>query len=138
VYHDSLDKIKDWLPWPEELSPVKHHLCIVIRSLLSRFPKQRLGAEEVVSRISLFENMVEDVHDRIFSDCCRTSYFTERHFQSRIKALQIQILDLRREKQNEQQILQTDRQINDLEAQDWTDSGIWREARQWIFTVSHL
>ncbi|KAH6863092.1 kinase-like domain-containing protein [Alternaria alternata] len=138
VYHDSLDKIKDWLPWPEELSPVKHHLCIVIRSLLSRFPKQRLGAEEVVSRISLCENMVEDVHDRIFSDCCRTSYFTERHFQSRIKALQIQILDLRREKQNEQQILQTDRQINDLEAQDWTDSGIWREARQWIFTVSHL
>ena len=103
VYHESLGKLNDWLPWPEDLDPIKHHLCLAIRGLLSIFPKQRPSADELISQISLCDNMTEDAHDRIFSDCCRISYFTERHFESRIKALQVQILDLRREKQIGQQ-----------------------------------
>ncbi|OWY43297.1 kinase-like protein [Alternaria alternata] len=103
VYHESLEKLNDWLPWPEDLDPVKHHLCLAIRGLLSIFPKQRPSADELVSQISLCDNMTEDTCDRIFSNCCRILYFNERHFESRIKALQVQILDLRQEKQIGQQ-----------------------------------
>ena len=103
VYHESLEKLNDWLPWPEDLDPVKQHLCLAIRCLLSIFPKQRPSADELISQISPCDNMTEDTHDRIFSDCCRISYFTERQFESRIKALQVQISDLRREKQIGQQ-----------------------------------
>ncbi|CAN9082101.1 unnamed protein product [Alternaria alternata] len=135
VYHESLDKLNDWLPWPEDLHPVKHHLYLTIRSLLSRIPKQRPSAEDLVSRINLCDNMVEEAQDKIFSDCCRESYFTEQHFESRIKALQVQIFSLRQEKELEQRIIQRDRLLNDPESQDWKFQQFKRPARQWTFTV---
>ena len=70
VYHENLDKLNYWLPWPGDLNLVKHLLCLAIRrSLLSKFPKQRPGADELVSRSTPCDNTMEHAQDQIFSDC---------------------------------------------------------------------
>jgi hypothetical protein len=66
--------------------------------MLSKYPNQRPYADELVSRISLCDKMMEDTEDPIFADCCRVSYITERQFKSRVKALQVRINSLEQEK----------------------------------------
>ncbi|KAF3032500.1 hypothetical protein E8E12_003714 [Didymella heteroderae] len=127
VYHESLDKLNKWLPWPEDLDPVKHQLCLAVRTMLSRFPKQRPRIDDLVSRISLCDRMVEETQDRIFPDCCRVSYFTEQQSESRVRELQVQVAGLRQEVQ----ILQANRRLYDPESQEWTDSDYQKQATQW-------
>lgn len=135
VYHENLDKLNEWLPLPEDLSLAKNQMCLVFRSLLSKLPEKRPVADEVASQTSFYDNMIEDAQDRVFSDCCRKFLFTKRQFENRSDVPQVQILDPHREKQIEQQILETDRQLNDLEAQNWAGSKVRRPTRQWIFAV---
>ncbi|CAI9637321.1 hypothetical protein GT037_008251 [Alternaria burnsii] len=133
VYHENLDKLNEWLPLPEDLSLAKNQMCLVFRSLLSKLPEMRPVADEVASQTSFYDNLIENAQDRVFSDCCRKSSFTKQQFECRSEVSEVRILDSHREKQIEQQILETDRRLNDLEAQDWTSSKVRRPTRQWIF-----
>lgn len=97
-YHSNLDRIEDWLPRNEDLTPMRHLLYAEIRAMLSKDETKRPRADQLVLRIGLCEKMMESTEESVFADCCRIVYSTEQQFQSRIKALQARIDDAEQEK----------------------------------------
>ncbi|KAJ8107315.1 hypothetical protein OPT61_g8951 [Boeremia exigua] len=94
AYYENLDKIDEWLPWDDDLDVLRHHLCLEVRRMLSKQANRRPRADQLLTRLSLCDKMMEATQDPIFADCCKMSYLTGRQYQSHIERLHARVESL--------------------------------------------
>ncbi|KAF3004395.1 hypothetical protein E8E13_010133 [Curvularia kusanoi] len=87
AYHANLDKLNEWLPLREDVSPIDYHLIREIRAMLSHNPRRRPSAAVLLQQLKYSDKLHNDKVDyaagksgSIFGSCCRLSLVHKSEF----------------------------------------------------------
>ena len=88
AYYANLDRVNDWIPLREDVSPIDYNLIKEIRAMLSHSPNQRPSAQSLLRRLRYCDNIssgtCEGNGHSIFSCCCRLSLIETSHHKEQL------------------------------------------------------
>lgn len=92
AYHANLDRINDWIPLREDVSPIDYNLIKEIRAMLSRSPNQRPSAQRLLERLEYCDKLSGDTDKAhsIFDSCCRLSLMKKSDHQELLDNVETQ------------------------------------------------
>ncbi|KAG9201718.1 hypothetical protein G6514_005334 [Epicoccum nigrum] len=92
AYHANLDRINDWIPLREDVSPIDYNLIKEIRAMLSRSPNQRPSAQGLLERLEYCDKLSSDTDKAhsIFDSCCRLSLMKKSDHQELLDEVKTQ------------------------------------------------
>ena len=91
AYYANLDRVNDWIPLRDDVSPIDYNLIKEIRAMLSHDPTQRPSAQSLLERLrycDMISSGTTGAHS-IFNSCCRLSLMKKSDHEEQLGYVKI-------------------------------------------------
>jgi serine/threonine protein kinase len=114
AYYANLDRVNDWIPLRDDVSPIDYNLIKEIRAMLSHNPDQRPSAQSLLERLRYCDKIssgTTEAHS-IFGSCCRLSLMKKSDHEEQLD--DVRTLHYTRIKEVDERGDELQRQVRDL------------------------